>query len=74
MTLGEFAGVINDNISIRVISELDQNPELQGKILYSGDIVNLFNNNFVVFDDVYLDELYVDYVDVGDYDFTIYVC
>lgn len=74
MTLGEFAGVINDNISIRVISELDQNPELRGKILYSGDIVNLFNDNFVVFDDVYLDELYVDYVDVDDYDFTIYVC
>ena len=74
MNLGELVDIISDPyLQVRVVSELDQKPELRGKVLYSGEIQNIFHDNSIIFDDVYLDELYVDYIDVGD-EFTIYVC
>ena len=86
MQLGEFINIIEDGsryIPIKVISELDE-PEApeKGTILFEGAMSELTYDVPVIFgeepNEVFLDELYVDTIDVGadaDIDgFTIYVC
>jgi len=86
MQLGEFINIIDTGsqyIPIKVISELTE-PEApaKGTVLFEGSMSELAYDNPVIFgeepDEVFLDELYVDTIDVGaDIDtdgFTIYVC
>jgi hypothetical protein len=76
MRLGEFIDIINDGfLVISVISRTDLEDRPAGTVIYQGEIADFQNMLVDSINDVYLDELYLDTIDIDEYGiFTIYVC
>lgn len=76
MVLGEFIDLINDGyLTISVISRIDFEDMPAGTVLFQGKIADFQNKLVDSINDVYLDELYLDTIDIDEYGiFTIYVC
>lgn len=76
MRLGEFIDLINDGyLTINVISRIDFEGTPSGTVLFQGEIADFQNMLVDPINDVYLDELYLDTIDIDEYGiFTIYVC
>ena len=78
MHLGEFIELINDPcLVITVVAEDGSGLDgvTPGDTLYSGEISDFTNCLVDEKNDVYLDEMYVDTIDVDEYGaFTINVC
>ena len=74
MRLGEFLDIISDKfIVIFVVSESGIDGVNSGVDLFKGEIQDF--RNYEVSPDLFLDELYVDTIDVDENGiFTIYVC
>jgi hypothetical protein len=74
MNLGEFLSIISDkSILIFVVAESGIHGVNSGAELYSGEIYNF--ENYEISPDLFLDELYVDTIDVNENGvFTVYVC
>lgn len=76
MRLGEFIDLIADGyLTISVISQTDFEDMPAGTVLFQGEIADFQNRLVDSINDVYLDELYLDTIDIDEYGiFTIYVC
>ena len=75
MRLGEFIDIIRDVfLVISIVLEVDLDAPA-GTVLFQGEITGFQNRLVDTANDVYLDELYLDTIDVDESGmFTIYVC